>query len=241
VDSKIARAVALKTSPVAVMLADKAPDGALGFVQNSRGCTMSMMTAASKGATAAFDVKTCGCIGGVVGLGFKTFGSFGPGFAAKFLSTGSDQFPGNRHRKSPAVAQTFVDALPTVDHGHSHVVFKPLDDLADDETPEVVVFLATPDQLSGLTTIANWDRPGRDATLLAQASACQATVLLPLEQSHSAEPRCLLGLTDPSARKNLDPNVLSFAVPWQRFLEMERNVDESFLGQEEWAELTERF
>lgn len=240
-ESRIADAVALKTSPVAVMLADEAPDGALRFVPASQGCTMSMLTAASKGATAAFDVKTCGCFGAIVGLGFKSFDSFGPGFAAKFLSTGSAQFEGNRHRESPEIAQTLIDTFPKTGHGRSYVVFKPLDDVAGGETPEVVVFLATPDQMAGLTTIANWDRPGRDATVLAQASGCQANVLLALEQARSDDPRCLLGLTDPAARKNVDPNVLSLAVPWQRFVEMERNVDASFLGQAEWAELRERF
>ena len=121
------------------------------------------------------------------------------------------------------------------------MVFKPLDQLAEGEIPEVVVFLATPDQLSGLATLASYDRPGRENVVFAAASGCQATVLLALDQARSREPRCLLGMTDPSARRWLEPNVLSFAIPWERFLEMEANVDESFLGRGAWTKLAERF
>ena len=48
-------------------------------------------------------------------------------------------------------------------------------------------------------------------------------------------------MTDPSARRWLEPNVLSFAIPWERFLEMEANVDESVLVRGAWAKLAERF
>ena len=49
------------------------------------------------------------------------------------------------------------------------MVFKPLDQLAEGKTPEVVVFLATPDQLSGLAILASYDRPGRENVVFAAA------------------------------------------------------------------------
>ncbi len=236
--SRISEAIRMTTQPVAVLLADEAPEGALRFVEDRWACVMSMLSAASKGRVAAFDKDTCACGGGRVGLGFE---SFQLGFIDRFLSTGTEKMEGEYHRKSPEIARSFIEALPVVELGHPFVVFKPLDRLADDETPEVVVFLATPDQLSGLATLAGYDRPGRENVIFAAASGCQATVLLALDQARSPEPKCLLGMTDPAARRFVDPDVLSFAIPWQRFLEMEENVDESFLGREAWARLAERF
>jgi uncharacterized protein (DUF169 family) len=228
----------MRAQPVAVLLADAAPQGALRFVGDRRGCVMSMLSAASKGRAAAFDEDTCGCVGGKVGLGFEAFAL---GYIDRFLSTGTETIEGEYHRKSPEIARSFIETLPVVELQHPFVVFKPLNRLAEHETPEVVVFLATPDQLSGLATLASYDRPGRANVIFAAASGCQATVLLALDQARSAEPKCLLGMTDPAARRFMDPSVMSFAIPWRRFLEMEENVDESFLGRDAWAKLAERF
>lgn len=62
-----------------------------------------------------------------------------------------------------------------------------------------------------------------------------------LEQGRSERPNAVIGLTDITARKYLDKNVLSFSVPFKRFLEMEANVDQSFLTKgKDWPEIVER-
>jgi hypothetical protein len=54
-------------------------------------------------------------------------------------------------------------------------------------------------------------------------------------------PKAVIGLTDITARKYLDKNELSFSVPFKRFLEMEANVDESFLTKgKDWPKILER-
>ena len=54
----------------------------------------------------------------------------------------------------------------------------------------------------------------------------------------------MLGLTDISARKVVGPllgnDVLTFAIPYRRFLEMEACVDESFLSRSIWKGIMER-
>ena len=52
--------------------------------------------------------------------------------------------------------------------------------------------------------------------------------------------QCTLGLTDPSARLHLDKSLLSFSIPYPRFLEMERKVEDSFLTKSLWLELRKR-
>jgi hypothetical protein len=52
----------------------------------------------------------------------------------------------------------------------------------------------------------------------------------------------VVGLTDISARENLkrqlDRDLFSFAVPWRMFLEMEGNVEGSFLQRRTWKALS---
>ena len=68
--SKLAEAIALSSSPIAVILADDKPEDALQFKEGAWGCTAATMVAVSKGKTAVFDRHCSGCPGGATGLGF---------------------------------------------------------------------------------------------------------------------------------------------------------------------------
>jgi hypothetical protein len=62
-----------------------------------------------------------------------------------------------------------------------------------------------------------------------------------LDQARAERPKAVIGLTDITARKYLDKNVLSFSVPFKRFVEMEANVEESFLTKgKDWPEIAKR-
>ncbi len=68
-----------------------------------------------------------------------------------------------------------------------------------------------------------------------------AVLLWPLVEAGREHPRAVIGMTDPSARvatkKVLGTDVLTFAVPWSRYLEFEEDVAGSFLETGEWREL----
>jgi len=65
--------------------------------------------------------------------------------------------------------------------------------------------------------------------------------ILGYREARAENPRCLVGLTDLSARQYLraqvGKDVLSFTIPFRRFLEMEANIAGSFLEQEPWVGL----
>ncbi len=94
-ESKLAKAVGLKTHALAITWADEAPSDALRFKPGAWGCVVSLFAAvAAKGKTAAFDRETYGCWGGGVGLGFGNQYECFPGGVecfCGFLSNGNDR------------------------------------------------------------------------------------------------------------------------------------------------------
>ncbi|WP_407399034.1 DUF169 domain-containing protein [Anaerovibrio sp.] len=134
--SKIAEAIKLKNQPVAVILTDQKPDGALMFKEGRWGCVVALINAASKGKTVALSNATVVCQGGHAGCG---------------------QSIGN--------------------------------------------------------VLAASERGSRE---------------------------CFIGMTDPSARKVLPADIMSFSIPFKRFLEMEENADKSFFHTGTWQTICQR-
>ncbi|TLU57705.1 MAG: hypothetical protein FDX18_07050, partial [Chlorobium sp.] len=59
-------------------------------------------------------------------------------------------------------------------------------------------------------------------------------------ESESDTPRAVVGLTDITVRNKFAKELLSFAIPYRLFLEMESNVEGSFLQKHNWQNLLER-
>jgi uncharacterized protein (DUF169 family) len=268
--SKIAKCLKLRYEPVAILCSDEKPADALGFKGCKGGCVMVLFAqTAAKGRSAAFDRENFGCFGGGAGLGlgrhyenfpfggietFKYFLSTGlegqqrDDLVKKICSQGSGEqvenfLQGERYKKTPALVEDFLKELPAMEVSKRYVVFKPLKELAEEEVPVVVVFLADADQISALIGLANYDRPGVENVFAPMGAGCHQIGIYAFREAQSDRPRAVLGLTDPSARKNvrhiLDKDVLTFALPYRRFLEMEKNVEGSFLERSTWRSLAQ--
>lgn len=235
--SKIAEAIKLKNQPVAVFQTETKPEGALQFTEGKWGCAVSMLYAASQGRTAAFDAGTTPCMGGKSGLGFKKYDL---GFIEYFLSTGgAGGREGEFYKKNPELAREFITHLPAF-QTEGFLVMKPLEALLEGETPEIVIFLVNADQLSALVQYANFDKPTQDNVMVEFAAGCAQSVLHAMVQGQSENPKCVLGLTDPSARKFIPKDLLSFSIPYKRYAQLEVQVEDSFLVKETWKKLSER-
>ena len=270
-ESKIAKALALKYNPVAIILANEKPAKALQFKPGKWGCVMFLFANAARGKTAVFDKQTYGCWGGGVGLGFGNVYKQFPGGVdcfTRFLSSGNkdwekgrqvaeeldrsgakefvdDFLEGERYVKNPdLVDQWLREELPIMEIDSRYVLFKPLSDVDPvTDKPEVVVFVVDADQLSALVVLANYGREGMENVSIPWAAGCQLIGIIPLNEGKKQKPRAVVGLTDLSARKNvrklLGAEYLTFAVPWKMFLEMESNVEGSFLERPTWQSLKE--
>jgi uncharacterized protein (DUF169 family) len=151
---------------------------------------------------------------------------------------------GERIVKTPELARTFVNSLPIIDIPERYVLFKPLQIIDEkSETPKVIVFTANPDQLSALVSLANYSCGTLDRVVVRPGAGCQSIGILAYAEAGSISPRAVLGMTDIAARvytaATLGHNVLTFAVPFRLFLELESNVQGSFLERETWRSLTE--
>ena len=263
-ESAIAKAIRAKFEPVALLFSDELPEGAMQFAEAKWGCVMwLLLAAAAKGRPAAADRHTFGCLGGGTGLGFGNQYENWPGGIEcfyRFLSTGngpqeesaagesflrrsarSDLEHGERYLKDPATVKRFVDQMPMIDVPTRYVVLTPLAQVAPEERPEVVIFLVDPDRLSALVVLANYARGDNENVIMPWGAGCQTIGILAYREARSARPRAVVGLTDLSARKyvaqQLGHDLMTFAVPFAMFEEMEANVPGSFLERETWHEL----
>jgi len=149
---------------------------------------------------------------------------------------------GEGYVKTPELVERWLEEIPMRKIQSAYVLFKPLSEIDPRrEKPETVVFLADPDQLSALVILANYGREGMENVTIPWAAGCQTIGILPYREAKSGKPRAVVGLTDISARKYvrglLGSEYLSFGMPWEMFLEMEGNVDGSFLERHTWRSL----
>ena len=268
--SKIQQILKPKYNPVAILWSDQKPDGALQFAKNRWGCVMSLFAQAAKGKTAAINRETAGCGGGEIGLGFgRSYHERYPGGIEcfyRFLSSGNadseagrsaaenyrrynhasgvdDFLQGERYIKTPELVKKRIDKMPTFDLGDKYVIFKPLQNVEDNkETPEIVVFLANPEQLSALVVLANYACEDGENVIIPFGAGCHNIGILAYQEAKREKPRAVIGLTDLSARlqvvNSLGREFLTFAMPYKLYQEMESNANGSFLNRNTWRELT---
>jgi len=97
-----------------------------------------------------------------------------------------------------------------------------------------VVFFARPEVLSGLFTLANYDQSSPFGVICPMGSGCSSILLYPWLEQQKDEPKVVLGMFDPSARKCVTDDVLTMAFPMKRFEKIIGYMDESFLITPVW-------
>jgi hypothetical protein len=108
------------------------------------------------------------------------------------------------------------------------------------DKPEVVIFFAKPDVLSGLFTLAGFDVSEPNGVIAPFSSGCAAIVQNPYLEKDSSEPRGIIGMFDVSARPYVRADELTFAAPMNKFETMVGNMEESFLITQSWKMVQKR-
>ena len=210
------------------------------IVKPSQGhrCMMADLIKARSGEAIFFGADSFGCFGGRRYLGFG--GEVMPNFEY-FLSYGiPGKLEGERYKKTPELVKEIMKKAPKFDAPGRFIVFKRWDMLEKTDEPDVVIFFARPDVLSGLFTLANYDVSELNAAFSPFSAGCGSIVQHPYLEKESEYPKAVIGMFDVSARPFVPENVLSFSVPMNKFLVMIENMEESFLITGSWAKIRKR-
>lgn len=223
--------------PIAFFYSDDETNADAAPKSEKWNCFIGALAQVRRGKSLAFDINSIGCSGGKRYLGFSD--KLRPGFEY-FLSCGNEEMEGERYLKTPAQVKQFLKVNPVSPANASKIVFKRWDMLEAEDKPEVVIFFATPDILSGLFTLAGYDRDDFQGTIAPFGSGCASIVQYPLAECKNPKPRAILGMFDVSARPYIKENEFTFALPFIRFLEISSYLDESFLNTLSWQKVKSR-
>lgn len=195
------------------------------------GCFFKSMKKVREGATVSLNVETIGCGGGKFYTGFTDM----PERVPTFVSLKE------KYKKTPEMVKEFAEQLGVPRTEKQYLHFARIDKVDSLESVEGVLFLATPDMLSGLTTWAFFDNNAEDAVTSSFGSGCSAVVTQTVLENHKGGRRTFIGFFDPSVRPYFEPNLLSFTIPMSRFKEMYETMRSSCLfDTHAWGKIKER-
>jgi uncharacterized protein (DUF169 family) len=201
-------------------------------------CVMADIARARKGTSIAFNAASVGCSGGQKYLGFTD--GFRQNFEY-FLSCGiPGEMEGERYKKSPEIVKDAMNNMPQFKAPGTYIVFKRWDKIDTSDHPEVVIFFAPPDVLSGIFTLVNFDEVEPNGVFAPFAAGCSTIVTHPYLEKSANRPRAVLGMFDVSARPCVAGDNLTIAIPINKFEKMVENMEESFLTTRSWAKVKHR-
>jgi len=215
-------------------------EGAAERAESTEGhrCFIADLAKIRKGESLLFDVAAIGCSGGKRYLGFT---QDVPANFEHFLSCGIPGIlEGGRYKKSPGLVKEYETRSPSFTAPARHIVFKRWDRVGEADAPQVVIFFAPPDVLSGLYTLAGFDEADLNAVYCPFCAGCGSIVKYPFLEVDAPRPRAVLGMFDVSARPYVPGSTLSFAMPMKKFSAMINNMDESFLITKSWEAVRRR-
>jgi uncharacterized protein (DUF169 family) len=214
-------------------------DGGAEKVTKSRGrsCLICELAKVRNGRSLVYNADSVTCSGAKRYLGFSN--QMRPGFEY-FLSCGNESMEGERYIRTPEMVKVFMQNQHDLAKKELNIIFKRWDNLEEFDQPEVVIFFAKPDVLSGLFTLANFDQTDPNTTFTPFGAGCGTIVHYPYLESRKENPRAVIGMFDPSARPCVPENVLTFAVPMVRFERMIGYMEETFLITPTWSTVKKR-
>lgn len=196
-------------------------------------CVIGVLWRARKlGKPAYFDQARFGCLGGAFYLGFLK-----PQleFITHYVSTGRPGvMEGECYLDSPAAVRRFFEVLDPRPAPEQFCVFQQLSKFTPDEKPEVVIFFGRAESIAGLNQLATFVTNDFEAVQSPFGAGCSNIVAWPLKYLERGQLKAVLGGWDPSDRKFLKPDEITFTVPYEMFERMVHRWRDSFLTKEAW-------
>lgn len=185
-------------------------DSPLGELRQIPGCMFKQIHRAYKGETVTFSAANLACGGGRFYSGFAST----PKGVFNFVSLCE------KYKASPQIAELSIREIDVHPATKPYLNFIRVDHLDTFDDIEGVMFLVTPDVMSGLFVWANFDSTDINAVQSPFGSGCSSTITTLVNENRRGGKHCFIGMFDVSARPYLRPNILSFSIPLSRFMEM---------------------
>lgn len=245
----------LSEEPFGVHYADAKPDNAFGpktgtpisreledkgeldmqEVMKTFSCVMgNIWLARKKGGAAFISAEEYGCPGGVY---YCSMIKPHLRFIEHYVSTGFEGTPlhGERYMRDPESMRKFMLEVNPREASGKYCIFKPLSQFADDEQPEFVIFFARPEVLSGLFTQAVFTTGDMECVVSPFGAGCTNMLSWPLYYKERGEEKAVIGGFDPSARKFMKTDELTFTVSLDFYNKMLAALPESmFTHETDW-------
>ncbi len=197
-------------------------------------CVIGHIWRARKKKTAAyFSEEQFGCAGGAFFLGFMKPQTE---TIIHYVSTGiPGQMEGELYCDSSDELRRIFEHIDPRSAPRKYCVIKPLSLFEDEQEPELVIFFARPETLSGLHQLATFVTNDPEVVTSPWGAACTNLTAWPLKYLAKGENKAVIGGWDPSARKFFNTDELTFTVPYNMFGQMVKRFEESFLTTKTWA------
>lgn len=226
--------------PIALELREISPDVEKVPPPEGWSCLICQINRVRKGTPLVFDASSISCPGGLMYAGYST--KRPPDFR-HFLSYGKPGvLEGERYKMTPEIVDSWEKTIPEFSSAGKEMHFTRWDQLAEADSPDVVIFFARPEVLSGLFTLANYDRSDPNGVICPMGAGCSSIISYPVleGQKREDEPKVVLGIFDPSARPCVPLDVLSMAFPMKRFEKAVGYMEESFLSTKTWTRVQKK-
>lgn len=195
------------------------------------GCFFKGMAVVRKGNPISLSVETITCGGGKFYTGFTDMPERIPNFVSLK----------EKYKKTPEMVVDFVESLGVSRADRNYLNFARIDKTENIDAVEGLLFFATPDILSGLTTWAYFDNNSEDAVSAPFGSGCSSIITQAVNENKRSGRRTFIGLFDPSVRPYLESHILSYVIPITRFREMYHTMrDSSLFDTHAWGKIRER-
>lgn len=256
-------------SPVAIVWSDEKPEGALELTAGKFGCVMFLFANAAKNRKiAAMDRETVLCSGGRLGMGLGfTYDKFMGGmnqFTAMFskgLPCARDKeayekiieqapknlteklLKGERIKATPDMVEKWLlEEVPHYDIEERYVLFKPLDQVDENDNVKTIVFTVNPLMLSGLVSLTGFISHTPDFIHVPAGSFCKQVGCYAYAQQEEENPKAILGMTELTGRHRvrslLGDNCLTYSIPIKLMRKMEKAAEDGVFESPVWKKLT---
>lgn len=196
-------------------------------------CVMGEFARVRAGDALCMNASSLTCMGAKRYLGYSD--TLRPNFEY-FLSCGNDQMKGERYVRTPEMVREWLAKQEFLPLHQRFLHLRRWDALREEDAPQLLIFFATPDLLSGLFTWFSYCNFFDDSVRTPFGAGCNTVFSQPLLDPT----RAFIGMFDPTARPYIPKNMLTFSFAFERFAEMVDAMDQCFLTTDAWKRVQGR-